>query len=420
MKPGYEGNYFADELYQYYLEHGKTLPEEILDTLKKSPLELSDKEKEIYVKFILPRRQQIKNGLRTRFTHSGATKGVWHTHLLSCSRSIIGQMVLEILMEEEYPSVEKISSGRTPAFVTPAPPPSSEPSSPSYVKITPVQPEKEISTIMHIPPDLPSCKFPEVAQFKTPDELNRIKSIKRTAILIASGMAIGVIVIMTIIGLVAGFGGPVGEDTAYIAGEVALPLEITSPSPNQAFKTLKITVSGKTGPFVDITIIVENSGENVSCRSDSQGYFSADITLSEGENAIEVVARRDGEDETRMISCQYVMDFATYKSLCRDIDFELLNQNPDIYKGCKYFVSGSIKEILESEGSTIILLDVTRGRYGTWYDTICVSYQEALSAQIGSIITLYGEIQGSYSTFSARGKTVTYPLVNARFIELNR
>ena len=100
MEAHHELNYFTDELYRYYVEHGKILSQGILDILDKTPLELSDKEKELYVKFIIPRRQQMKQALKARFITSGARKEAWHSHLLYCSQSIIGQIAAEVWIEE--------------------------------------------------------------------------------------------------------------------------------------------------------------------------------------------------------------------------------------------------------------------------------------------------------------------------------
>lgn len=94
-------NFFANELYQYYLEHGITLSTEIINVLNKSPIELTNNEKGLFIRFLLPRRHQIKQALRTRFTRSGADQESWANAALSYSQSIIGQIASEMLIEEE-------------------------------------------------------------------------------------------------------------------------------------------------------------------------------------------------------------------------------------------------------------------------------------------------------------------------------
>jgi|GEM_PF-2524863 len=93
-------NFFTEELHQYYLEHGVTLSPEILTVLSKSPMELTDNEKGLFVRFILPRRHQIKQALRTRFTRSGEDRQQWTASIIY-SQSVIGQIACEILIEEE-------------------------------------------------------------------------------------------------------------------------------------------------------------------------------------------------------------------------------------------------------------------------------------------------------------------------------
>jgi hypothetical protein len=96
-----EPNFFAGELQQYYLEHGITLSPEIIGVLSKAPLELTPSEKGLFVKFVLPRRHQLKQAMRSRFTRSGSDQGAWIAASMPCSQSIIGQIANEMLIEEE-------------------------------------------------------------------------------------------------------------------------------------------------------------------------------------------------------------------------------------------------------------------------------------------------------------------------------
>ncbi len=100
MTPDPQMNFFAGELYKYYLEHGITLSPEILAVLSKSPMELTDNEKGLFARFVLPRRHQIKQALRTMFTRSGEDQEPWTASTIY-SQSVIGQIACEMLIEEE-------------------------------------------------------------------------------------------------------------------------------------------------------------------------------------------------------------------------------------------------------------------------------------------------------------------------------
>ena len=137
-------NFFTDELYQYYLEQGITLSEEIISVLNKIPLRLSGSEREVFLKFILPRRHQMKQFLRTRFIHSGADEQVWHDNLLLYSESVIGQIASEMLIEEEVSQLKPTPStepGPTALPTQVVPPEEPTPAA---------QPEKKRSPILPI------------------------------------------------------------------------------------------------------------------------------------------------------------------------------------------------------------------------------------------------------------------------------
>jgi uncharacterized protein len=101
-------NFFTHELNVYYSEHGITLTREILDVLNKIPLDFSDEEREVFVKFILPRRQQIKQALKKRYIHLGASKEAWRNNLHLYSKTLIGQIASEMMLEEEVHFSEPI------------------------------------------------------------------------------------------------------------------------------------------------------------------------------------------------------------------------------------------------------------------------------------------------------------------------
>ncbi len=93
--------FFTQELYQYYLQRGKTVSDSVLNVLEKSPADLSDEEMYIYNKLIMPGKDSIRNALRYRLERRGANREEWEEHLRSGGRSIIAYIAAELLAEPE-------------------------------------------------------------------------------------------------------------------------------------------------------------------------------------------------------------------------------------------------------------------------------------------------------------------------------
>lgn len=100
----YQDNFFTNELYQYYLEKEENLSEQVIQILNKSPLDLTDEERETYQKTILPTRQNIKQTLEKRLGATEETRNEWEEQLHIFSQSIIGQIAAEVFLEITKPS----------------------------------------------------------------------------------------------------------------------------------------------------------------------------------------------------------------------------------------------------------------------------------------------------------------------------
>ncbi len=432
-------NFFTDELNRYYVEHGRAMPEEVMEVLNRNIMVLSSKEKELLVKFVIPRREQIKQALRSSYLHSSANKFVWQKHLVTHAQTIIGQMVAEVMIESEVPmgdssklksrepkaktgsqeeltmageGTAKLETGGNTAHL----PSAQEQTAGEKFPLVRVSSWGDPSTL-RISTKPPSHLFPEEPVLESPERLYRRRSRKKTALLMGTGFLLGVAILMLVIGLVVQ-SKEAGKEQVYTGKEHLFPLEIASPQANQVFNTSKITVSGRTEPDSEVVVRVENTGAETTCRSGGDGDFSVEVILEEGKNLIKVTSRKGEVSVDCSVSCQYEMDFATYKSLCRKIDFDLLNLDPEAYKGQKYTATGGVVLVEEKEGLTTISLNVTRGKYGLWYDTIYVTYKGSISIGKNSVITVYGEVKGGYSTVSFSGRPVVLPWVEARFIEV--
>jgi len=101
-KPGY---YFIEELCLHFEEKGRSLSGRVKDVLSRSPLDFNDEDRRTYEELIRPARELIKYALRERLKAPGARRRVWADEFLSCSQTLIGGIVAEILVETD-PSLE--------------------------------------------------------------------------------------------------------------------------------------------------------------------------------------------------------------------------------------------------------------------------------------------------------------------------
>lgn len=109
---------------------------------------------------------------------------------------------------------------------------------------------------------------------------------------------------------------------------------------------------------------------------------------------------------------------ASYKSQCEWPSYEDVARNPDSWEGHKVGFRGEVIQVLESNGSYTLRVNVTQGNY-YWSDTIMVSYTSTSSSRIleDDVLTFYGTMEGMYSYESVMGATITVPLMNAVYVE---
>ena len=114
---------------------------------------------------------------------------------------------------------------------------------------------------------------------------------------------------------------------------------------------------------------------------------------------------------------------AAYKSNCESYSYKDIARYPDEYKGKYVKFRGEVVQVVKDTwGSGYTLrVDVTYNGY-FWEDTIYVEYvpKDDSEARIleEDIITLYGICQGEKSYTSVLGSTITIPIVEAEYIDI--
>ncbi|WP_226644449.1 hypothetical protein [Mesobacillus subterraneus] len=101
---------------------------------------------------------------------------------------------------------------------------------------------------------------------------------------------------------------------------------------------------------------------------------------------------------------------AAKKANAQTIPYAQLKKNPDRHAGEYVKYTGEIVQIMEGDNITNIRLAVTKDSYGyDINDIIFVEYTGYTEYVDGDIITVYGEISGSYSYTSQAGWEITLP-----------
>ncbi len=108
-----------------------------------------------------------------------------------------------------------------------------------------------------------------------------------------------------------------------------------------------------------------------------------------------------------------------YKASCTVISFQELNNNMNKYNGQHIKFTGQVVQINENNGRTEMLLAVTQ-LAGVWSssDLIFVTYRAQTQFKKGDIVTVYGDVSGTYNYFSTSIGKLILVKITARYIEL--
>ena len=100
-------------------------------------------------------------------------------------------------------------------------------------------------------------------------------------------------------------------------------------------------------------------------------------------------------------------------------------RNPNNFKGTNVKVTGEVVQALYGSSSVDLRINITKkGTYSPYYtDTIYVVYEPKPGEDKileDDIITVYGTSKGDYSYTSTIGSKITLPLIDAKYIVLQK
>lgn len=110
-----------------------------------------------------------------------------------------------------------------------------------------------------------------------------------------------------------------------------------------------------------------------------------------------------------------------YMAKCKKYSFKDIARNPEQYKGEYAKLEGQVIQVMEENGFYSLRVNITKGEYDIWSDTIMVAYQgSSTSNRIleDDIITMYGKLDGMYTYTSTMGASITVPLLRAEYVDI--
>lgn len=121
-------------------------------------------------------------------------------------------------------------------------------------------------------------------------------------------------------------------------------------------------------------------------------------------------------------AAQKVQEIKDFKNSCGSYSYKEIARNPDSYTGKSAKFTGQVIQVINDGNEVALRVNVTKGEYGLWDDTMYIvySYPDSSSPKIleDDIITMYGTLAGNETYTSTLGASVTIPAMAAQYIDI--
>jgi hypothetical protein len=102
-------------------------------------------------------------------------------------------------------------------------------------------------------------------------------------------------------------------------------------------------------------------------------------------------------------------DLKTFESQANALDYKQVIKDPNSFTGQTAEFKGKILQIQEQSGQGAMLLSVTNLGYGVYTNNVYITYSGHTDAVEGDIVTVYGQMSGSYTYTSQANYQLTVP-----------
>lgn len=164
-------------------------------------------------------------------------------------------------------------------------------------------------------------------------------------------------------------------------------------------------------------------------NADDWVYFSDSYIEESGEAAEQTYQRLKAKgDKLRAADAKAEKEKAKkakkdYIASCKTYKYKDIARNPDKYYGKRAKFKGEVVQVIEGYLDITLRVDVTKGKYGIYTDTMYVVYTPKSSTESrileDDIITIYGELAGIETYETVMGAKVRIPRIDAEYITIN-
>ena len=164
-------------------------------------------------------------------------------------------------------------------------------------------------------------------------------------------------------------------------------------------------------------------------NADDWVYFSDSYIEESGEAAEQTYQRLKAKgDKLRAADAKAEKEKAKkakkdYIASCKTYKYKDIARNPDKYYGKRAKFKGEVVQVIEGYLDITLRVDVTKGKYGIYTDTMYVVYTPKSSTESrileDDIITIYGELAGIETYETVMGAKVSIPRIDAEYITIN-
>lgn len=126
------------------------------------------------------------------------------------------------------------------------------------------------------------------------------------------------------------------------------------------------------------------------------------------------------EEETFQMSAEELKD--QYAKKCETYTYEQIARDPEKYRGKYAKLTGEVFQVMEGGDDYTLLVNITKQNYFQ-DDSVYVAYTKHTSDESrileDDVVTMYGELSGTYTYETVMGAEVTIPLLLAEYIDVN-
>lgn len=147
-------------------------------------------------------------------------------------------------------------------------------------------------------------------------------------------------------------------------------------------------------------------------------YTIGTLTIDDG--ILETVG---SEAESKAMELNHFETREEYIASCESFSYKDIARQPDSFIGKRAQFKGQVVQVQEGYGDSVVMrVDVTKGDYGLWDDTIYVEYERNAPDEPrvleDDIVILYGELNGIKTYTTVLGSSLSIPQMKVKYISL--